>query len=245
VAAIGVDLTACWRPRVGMVTFAVELTRALIEVGAGHRFTLFCSRERPAGLAEAKAEFVLSPHRHELAQKLLWLPFVEAMAHLDVMLYPYWPPPPFRRGGAPPAVSVVHDLAFRVRPREVPWQQRAYLGALVPRAARNGAAVMVPSEATRADLLRYYTRYRVLPEKVHLVPEAATPLPRAVELPDRLRPGFLLAVGTIEARKNYSRLLQAYRRLRLRKQVPLVVAGRPGWGGGRTMAELRTESGVA
>ena len=31
-ARYGIDLTACWRPRVGMVTHAVELSRALLEV---------------------------------------------------------------------------------------------------------------------------------------------------------------------------------------------------------------------
>lgn len=243
-AAIGVDLTACWRPRVGMVTSAIELTQALLGVGAGHRFTLFCSRERPAGLTQAEADFVLSPHRHELAHKLLWLPFVEGMAGLDVMLYPYWPPPPFRQRGAPPAVTVVHDLAFRVRPREVPWQQRVYLGTVLPRALRKSAAVIVPSEATRDDLLRYYAGHRSRSKTVHLVPEAATSLPPAGDLPEQLRPGFLLAVGTVERRKNYRRLIEAFRRLRLRKEVALVIAGRPGWGDSPTVTMLRSEPGV-
>jgi len=30
---LGVDLTACWRPRVGMVTVSVDLTRALLAEG--------------------------------------------------------------------------------------------------------------------------------------------------------------------------------------------------------------------
>ena len=130
---VGVDLTACWRPRVGMVTLSVDLTRALLAEGAAEEWTLFCSRERVPALAQAEARFVLSPHRHELPNKLTWLPAVEAAAGLDAILYPYWPSPPRRRRGAPPAVVFVHDLAFRVRPSEVPWQQRAYLGALFPR----------------------------------------------------------------------------------------------------------------
>jgi glycosyltransferase involved in cell wall biosynthesis len=50
-------------------------------------------------------------------------------------------------------------------------------------------------------------------------------------LPDGLEPGFILAVGTLEARKNYPRLVEAYRSLRT--APPLVVAGRPGWNGDR------------
>jgi glycosyltransferase involved in cell wall biosynthesis len=240
----GIDLTACWRPRVGMVTFALDLTRALLEAADGHRFVLFCSRSRLQGLAAADADFVLSPHRHELVQKLLWLPFVEASAGLDAVLYPYWPPPPFRRPKAPPAVMVVHDLAFRVRPKEVPWQQRAYFRATLPRALRQAAAVIVPSQATGSDLLRFYGEDRPLRGKLHTVPEAATPLPPPGELPAGLRPGFLLAVGTVEPRKNYPRLLAAYRLLRLRKDVPLVVAGRPGWAYGGAVDELRKQPGA-
>jgi glycosyltransferase involved in cell wall biosynthesis len=61
-----------------------------------------------------------------------------------------------------------------------------------------------------------------------------------------MKPGFLLAVGTVEHRKNYDRLLAAYRLLRAR--VPalpaLVVAGRPGWGVRSTLEALAAEPGV-
>src|SRR5438105_4378042 len=68
----------------------------------------------------------------------------------------------------------------------------------------------------------------------------AGPLPAAVE------PGFILAVGTVEPRKNYPRLLAAYRRLRERKggAPPLVIAGRPGWAYGDTLNRIRAEPGV-
>src|SRR4051794_5605279 len=113
VSSIGVDLTACWRPRAGMLTLAVELTGAMLAAGAGRRFTLFCSGERPPALngAGAGSRAVLSPYRHEVLNKLRWLPAVEAEAGLEAMLYPYWPCPPRRRPGAPPAAMVVHDLA--------------------------------------------------------------------------------------------------------------------------------------
>ena len=248
VRSIGVDLTACWRPRAGMLTVAVELTSAMLAAaGAERRFTLFCSRERPAALngAGAGCRAVLSPHRHEVLNKLLWLPAVEADAGLDAVLYPYWPCPPRRRPAAPPAVMMVHDLAYRVRPREVPWQQRVYMGSVMPGALRAAARVLTPSDATRRDLLQHYPlpglerRVRVVPEGWSLGRVEPGPLPPGVE------PGFLLAVGTIEPRKNYPRLLAAYRLLRARGPAPqLVVAGRVGWAYGSAMDELRAEPGV-
>lgn len=226
-ARFGIDLTACWRPRVGMVTLAVELTRALLEVAPPASLVIFSSRGRVPGL-EGGYEAVLSPHRHEVANKLLWMPSVEAMSGLDAILYPYWPAPPRRRADAPPAVSFVHDLAFRLRPDEVPWQQRAYLGTVLPPALREGAAVLVPSQATAADLLACYPEPG-LEARVKVVPEGPTPLPPAGALPAGLEPGFVLAVGTLEPRKNYRRLAAAH--AAIEGAPPLVIAGRPGWNG--------------
>jgi glycosyltransferase involved in cell wall biosynthesis len=245
VREIGIDLTACWRARVGMVTLALELTGEMLAAHPERRYTLFCSRERPAGLEDAACRAVLSPYRHEVLNKLRWLPAVEGAAGLDAMLYPYWPCPPRRPAGAPPAVMFVHDLAFRARPGEVPWQQRLYMGSILGPALRRSAAVLTPSEATRRDLLEHYP-IAGLAERTRVVPEGwslseVTPGP----LPGGLEPGFLLAVGTIEPRKNYPRLLAAYRLLKARGPAPpLVVVGRVGWAYGRALDQLRAEPGV-
>jgi glycosyltransferase involved in cell wall biosynthesis len=253
-ARFAIDVTACWRPqRVGMLTVAVELTKALVAARGEDQYTLLCSRERPPELAGLDCEAVLSPYRHELALKTRWLPAVEAQLDCDAILYPYWPSPPLRRRGAPPAAVFVHDLAFKLRPGEVPWQQRMYMGAVLGRSLRNAAAVLVPSESTRRDLLAAYP-ITGLRSRVSVVPEGVTPGPPPGLLPDRLEPGFILAVGTIEPRKNYPRLISAYRHLR-RESVPLlvgdrpgvpelVIAGRPGWAYGDTLERIKAERGV-
>jgi len=256
VARFAIDVTACWRPqRVGMLTVAVELSRALIEHGSGDEFVLLCSRERPESLRALPGDAVLSPYRHELVLKSRWIPVVEPQLDCDSILYPYWPSPPFRRRGAPPAVIFVHDLAFRMRPREVPWQQRLYFGAVLPPALRQAAAVLVPSETTRRDLLRLY-RVPGLEGKVEVIPVGLPAEVPAGPLPDGIEPGFILAVGTVEPRKNYPRLLAAYRRLKGRHGalpfiingrpgVPdLVIAGRPGWAYGDTLERIAAEPGV-
>ena len=236
-----------------MLTLAVELSRALVAHKGADEITLLCSRERPVGLAELKCEAVLSPYRHELALKTRWLPAIEPMLGCDAILYPYWPSPPFRRAGAPPAAIFVHDLAFRIRPKEVPWQQRAYLGAVLGRALRKAAAVLVPSESTRRDLLDHYT-VPGLESKIEVIAEGLPPDVPAGPLPEGIKPGFILAVGTVEPRKNYPRLLAAFRQIR-GKSLPiivnglpgvpeLVIAGRPGWAYGDTLERIAAEPGV-
>lgn len=240
-----------------MLTVAIELSRALIANRGKDEFTILCSRERPAALDGFDCDAVLAPYRHELPLKSRWIPAMEPQLGADAILYPYWPSPPFRRAGAPPAAVFVHDLAFRITPAEVPWQQRVYMGTTLPRSLVHAAAALVPSEATRNDLLRLY-RDRVpgLEEKIEIVSEGLTPAPPPGSLPEGIEPGFILAVGTIEPRKNYPRLLAAYRRLRGphgalpiiingRPGVPqLVIAGRPGWAYGDTIIRIRQEPGV-
>jgi len=266
VSRFAIDVTACWRPqRVGMLTVAVELARALVggrgrarrESGAASNddFTLLCSRERPPALADLECEAVLAPYRHEVLLKARWLPMVEPQLGCDAILYPYWPSPPRRRRGAPPAAIFVHDLAFRLRPGEVPWQQRAYLGTVLGPALKQAAAVLVPSATTRADLLSAYP-IPGLEKRVTVVREGLSAPAKAGALPEGIEPGFILAVGTVEPRKNYVRLLDAYRTLRARRDAPpivianrvgvpqLVIAGRPGWAYGDTLQRIQAEPGV-
>ncbi len=228
-----------------MVTASVELTRELIAQRGARQITLFASREPVAGLDTADCGLRLSPHRQELANKL-WLRGAEASAGLDGMLYPYWPPPALPNRQAPAVALLVHDLAFRIRPEEVPWQQRAYLGSLLPPALRRAALVLTPSEATRRDVLEHYP-LPGLESRVHAIGLGGRPagVTSPGRLPGGLEPGFLLAVGTVEPRKNYHGLLVAYRLLKTRGvNVPLVIAGGPGWGYGELPQRLALEPGV-
>jgi glycosyltransferase involved in cell wall biosynthesis len=238
-----------------MTTVAIELSKALVSHKGKDEIVLLCSRERPPDLADLECEAVLSPYRHEVNLKARWLPAIESQLESDAILYPYWPSPPFRRDDAPPAAIFVHDLAFKLRPQEVPWQQRAYMGTILGPALRKAAAVLVPSESTRRDLLDLY-RIPGLESKVDVIAEGVPPAVAAGPLPDGLEPGFILAVGTVEPRKNYPRLLAAFRQMRGRHGslpfiingrpgVPqLVIAGRPGWAYGDTLERIAAEPGV-
>src|ERR1700716_3195094 len=238
-----------------MLTGAVQLSKALVAGRDGGEFTLLCSRERPAALTDLDCDAVFAPYRHEVVLKTRWLPAIESQVGCDAILYPYWPSPPRRRPDAPPAAVYVHDLAFRLRPAEVPGQQRASLGTVLAPSLKQARAVLVPSETTRRDLLASYP-LPGLDRRVSVVPEGLSSPPAPGELPQGIEPGFILAVGTVEPRKNYPRLLAAYRRLRSRPGslpivigrragVPqLVIARRPGWALGDPLQRTQVEPGV-
>jgi glycosyltransferase involved in cell wall biosynthesis len=142
-----------------------------------------------------------------------------------------------------PAVPIVYDLlAFdpAMRPaRRSALIERATLGP----ALRRSAAVIAISQATAGALAARHPRAAALTTvallgaapalRSELHPSEAAKLPQA---------GFVLAVGTLEPRKNLPRLVDAYRRLpdELKERHKLVVVGALGWDTGDTLGALRS-----
>jgi glycosyltransferase involved in cell wall biosynthesis len=87
-----------------------------------------------------------------------------------------------------------------------------------------GLATMVitPSETVRKQTIE---RFRFLPDRVVTVPEAAAPWLRPTPEPRPPAPYFLF-LGTLEPRKNLEALLDAWREVRRRHPIDLVLAGR-------------------
>jgi glycosyltransferase involved in cell wall biosynthesis len=119
------------------------------------------------------------------------------------------------------AVLTIHDLS----PWMEPWSSEA--SARVRRRtpallrACSATLVVTPTEAVRRQAIEHF---RLVPDKVVAVPEAAAPLFEPVEARPA-RPYFLY-VGAIERRKNLHVLLEAWRQVRRDFPVDLVLAGR-------------------
>ena len=128
-------------------------------------------------------------------------------------------------GGLPcPAVVTVHDL-HEFRPR---WW---YFQRLLRRSLGQASRIVCVSLSTREELVE---EFPAIAPKCIVVREAANlevfhPGP-AGDVLDRLgiREAPLLAVGTVQPRKNYGRLIEAYSRLGP-EAPPLVIVGKPGW----------------
>jgi glycosyltransferase involved in cell wall biosynthesis len=134
-----------------------------------------------------------------------------------------------------PLVATIHDVAFRLFPEAYPAGGRDFHERATRIAVAEAARVLVPSAATARDLADLYG---LEPGRVTVTPLGADP-PAAVDpaparaLLERLgvRGPFLLAVGTLEPRKNLARLVAAF--AEAAAEVPahhLVVVGPAGWG---------------
>jgi glycosyltransferase involved in cell wall biosynthesis len=145
--------------------------------------------------------------------------------------------PPVRVGQR--LVVTIHDLSFERFPELFPatWRWLYRRGLRV--AIEEAAALIVPSESVRSELVDAGARQ----ERITVIPlassfgESATGGgdafdPEREDLADRgIVPPYVLAAGTVEPRKNLVRLVGAYRRLAA-DGLPhaLVLIGPEGWG---------------
>jgi glycosyltransferase involved in cell wall biosynthesis len=140
-------------------------------------------------------------------------------------------PPGARRGRS--LVVTVHDTVPFTHPETLTPRGAAWHRAAIARAVQVAGAVVVPTEAVAADLERYAPG----PAEVHVVghgvsdalrppePARATEIAEVLGLPDR----YVLAVGTVEPRKGLDVLIAAMARPEA-PDLPVVIAGPPGWG---------------
>src|SRR4029079_3880386 len=179
--------------------------------------------------------------------RLVWEQTVLAMnarrERLDVLHSPV-NVVPLAWGGA--SVVTVHDLAFLRDPDHVSLRRRAWLGMAVKRSVRAADRVIAVSTNTADDLTDWVDVPR---SRIDVIPSAPSPQIRPVrgqaldtfrERRGITRP-FVLAVGTLEPRKNLPTLLRAFAAIRGKLPHDLVMIGPDGWMTGelwRTIREL-------
>jgi glycosyltransferase involved in cell wall biosynthesis len=214
-------------------TYARELTTALLREQPDLRVTAFVNREASSDplwreLVPTITVPVYGRRRSSWVRgEQVLLPRLAHRAGVDVVhslasTAPSWGS--FRR------VVTIHDVIYRIHPEaHAGWRSLA-MRALVPLAARRSHRVIVPSRATRDDLIRLL---KVPEEKIDLVPNGFGAPPSArwdseEELRHRhdlgTRP-FILTVSLKRPNKNLLRLLEAMALIPRERRPILVLAG--------------------
>ncbi len=139
-------------------------------------------------------------------------------------------------GSSVATVVTVHDMSLRLYPNCHPVRRLLLNRPLMHLAIRQASSIVTVSNSARRDLLRLEG---VSPDRVAVVHEAASPAFRPiadrarleqVRARYRLPRQFMLYVGTIEPRKNLTRLVTAFAAAR-KAGIPhhLVCVGPYGW----------------
>jgi glycosyltransferase involved in cell wall biosynthesis len=128
-----------------------------------------------------------------------------------------------------PLVVTLHDLAVLRHPETFNRWTRTYSRLALPRVAKAARRLIAVSEFTKRELIDLLD---VPEEKVRVIPNAVGPPFEAQG--DAAGGDYVLAVGTLEPRKNLGRLVDGFRRADM-NGCRLLVAGMSGWGNVQVM----------
>jgi glycosyltransferase involved in cell wall biosynthesis len=205
VIRVAIDVSALVQTRAGTARYLKGLLREL---------------EGRTDVAVTTRTFGRGDKLSTLARDGLWYPFILGRtAAVDVLHCPTYRGPLRSRT---PLVVTVHDLAVLRHPEAFNRWTRTYSPLLVPRVLAAARRVIAVSEFTRRELIELL---RVPAEKIHVVPNAVGE--EFTREGDAEEGEYVLAVGTLEPRKNLERLVEAARRT----GRELRVVGARGWGG--------------
>ena len=233
---IGIDCRLPFYQMGGISRYTIHLIQALAEIDLENRYTIFHSRK------DGRSYLPFSPN---FQRRNLWTPAHQRWERpllaaelgrnqLDVFHSPDFIPP---AGGAKRTIITVHDLNFIFYPEFLTAESLRYYRDQIGWAVAKADHISVDSEATRQDVIE---RLHVSPEKISTIHLAANPLyERPFSQTDinatlsqhNLPRGFVLAVGTLEPRKNLPMLIRAYEQMvaETAVDVPLILVGGKGW----------------
>ncbi len=238
---IGIDYTAAIRQGAGIGRMTRGLVGALVRLDRENSYRLLVAGRGAKGVVpqgpNVRTTWLPLTDRET---SLIWqrltlpLPIELCLGRLDLFHSPDFVLPPVLSGRK---VLTVHDLSFLRVPECAHPVLRRYLERVVPRSVRRADLVLADSSNTRNDVIELLG---VPAERVRVVypgvearfhPVTDEELLSAVRLRYRLERPFILGLGTLEPRKNYVGLVEAFARLRARYGVPhqLAIVGGRGW----------------
>ena len=239
---VGVDASRVTRAqRTGTENYSLHVLRELLAADHDNAYRLYLSAALPEGL--------LPRHPHATT-RLIGLP--RLWTHVGLSREMLRDPPdvlfvpshvlPLR---APPrSVVVVYDVGHRLFPRAHAFSERLYLEWSIRRHVRIATRLLTISEASRRDLVRLYgadparidVAYPAVDQRFR--PASAEEIDRARRRHGLADP-YVLHLGTIKPRKNLPRLVEAFARADLPRDVQLVLGGMTTYGGGPLEEAIR------
>ena len=222
----------------GIGRYTKDLARASVPLLApDERLRLFCCdfhrrlRAAPVEGAQFEAFRMLPGALLQKAWTHFGAPaFDRFSGRADVFHFTNFVSRPVRSGRT---VVTIHDMSFERFPEFAEERNRAYLHANVARSAEKADAILADSEFSRREIedlipaARGKVSTTLLGISPDFAPASAESIAAVREKLGLERP-FILAVGTVEPRKNLEFLVDFWERL-APDGIDLVVSGAPGW----------------
>lgn len=137
------------------------------------------------------------------------------------------------------SVFTIHDVAYRYYPESYGRLEAWRVDQQTARSANKASAIIVPTESTAQDVLKYYHVDR---KKIFVIPHGINhaTLSTEEEVTDLPTNPYFLTIGRVEPRKNSLRIAEAYQiALNKNPDLPdLLFIGKDGYHGERIRAQI-------
>lgn len=217
----------------GPERYAREIIEHVVRLGTQHDYRLYVTasaRRLLRDLDGPRIRLCASRSNSRAYFIPFALPLNTLVGRLDLLHATFSYPPwcPVRN-----VILTVHDVSVDTLAEMFEPKVRRRVRWALKHGIARAALVLVPTEATRRELLQIYDisadRVRVVPYGIdHRAVGETAPAAAPLAAPVSLERGFILYVGRFHARKNLERLLEAYAEssARTRGAIPLVLAGK-------------------
>ena len=239
---IGIDYTAALKQSGGIGRYTRGLITTLAQLDTQHQYRLMITPDAPPDDLAYFQDYANFAHkRYPLPERWLtigWhrlylpVPVEWFSGAVDLFHSPNFILPPTRRAKT---LLTVHDLSYIRHPQGAVDKLRRWLEKVVPRSLARADHILADSESTKIDL---HDIYAVPLENITVVgagvedrfqPVTDTGHLNRVVQRYKLPPKFILGLGTLEPRKNFTGLIQAFEQSPLNKSYHLVIGGGRGW----------------
>ncbi len=234
---ICIDIQAAVAQRAGIGRYTKSLVEHLGEFAGQDEIDLFYFDFKRVGLPfktpnarPVPCRWIPGRFAQQAWKRLHWPPFDWFAGRADLYHFPNFTIPPLTRGRR---VVTIHDMSFVRHPEFAESRNLSYLSAVIHDTVRRADAILTDSSFS-ADEIRKLLPVdpdRVFPVPLGVDPRCTRPAAPLIDATRRrlgLDRPYLLAVGTLEPRKNLPLLFEAFERLR-GYDGDLVLAGMKGW----------------
>lgn len=257
VKTIGIDVTSAIVQGGGIGRYTRELIQAVTQVSSPHQFRLFSAKPPPSPPVAnpLPTGSHISYHPAPVTERWLYrfwyrlrlpLPVQLVLGKLDLFHSPDFVLPPV--AGNIPTLLTVHDLSFVHYPKVFPEPLVKYLNTIVPWSVERATHILADSQATKDDLHQFWhvpeAKVTVLYSGVNERFQPVTDEGEITAVRQKYDLGtqpYLLAVGTIQPRKNYQMLIRAFKPVADNWPHQLIFAGGKGWLYDDMLAEIERQ----
>lgn len=249
---IAMNAVSLLSPATGIASYTRNLAHALLQTGQVQAFFFYGFswsdkvRDAPVPALVPAKNLVkkILPYSYEASRFVQQWIFRRGVNQYPADIYHEPNYIPFRFDG--PTVITVHDLSHIRYAHTHPAARVRIMNKLLPRAIETVSEIIVDSHFVGREVIG---QFGVAPGKVHAIhlgvsqdyrPRAVADISQQLLQYGLLPKSYILAVGTLEPRKNLIQAIDAFAGLpeAVRKATPLVIAGMKGWLSGQLEARI-------